>query len=122
MGACLIQEKPEIRLDCLGNGYGFGLSIFLRKGLIVAQAGRDLTVQSGLSPNSQRYSSLCLCLPSAGNRFFVLLTRLLVSRVWCFPADGCEPRGCSSHGGCQGVSDLWSGTHRSVSSYLGAGI
>lgn len=72
MGACLIQEKPEIRLDCLGNGYGFGLSIFLRKGLIVAQASRDLTVQSGLAPNSQRYSSLCPCLPSAGNRFFVL--------------------------------------------------
>ena len=33
---------------------------FLRKGLTVAQAGPDLTMQTGLAPNSQRSSYLCL--------------------------------------------------------------
>lgn len=101
------------------------LFCFLRKGLIVAQAGPDLTMQTGLVPNSQTYS--CLCLLSARIKagkpiFFYFDAFTLVSCVWCLPADGCEPCGCSSHGGCQGVSDVWSGTHRSVSSYLGAGI
>lgn len=72
------------------------LFCFLRKGLIVAQAGPDLTMQTGLAPNSQTYS--CLCLLSArikaGKPIFFILTRLLSFHVF-----GVCPRTAASHAG-----------------------